>query len=91
MIIAVTMFASLCVWVGTSHLYRSNSSSVIVDSRIVRLLDGERISFGGEVDETDSYIAPTVVRDCKLDAAVMKQEVVTSLSPSPNTTASKIK
>ena len=30
---------------------------------------------GGEVDESQRYIAPTVLRDCKLTDAIMQEEV----------------
>jgi acyl-CoA reductase-like NAD-dependent aldehyde dehydrogenase len=32
-------------------------------------------AIGGQVDEQDNYIAPTVLRDCKASDPAMKEEV----------------
>ena len=38
-------------------------------------MEGGNVVIGGEVDESQRYIAPTVLRDCKLTDAIMQEEV----------------
>jgi len=43
--------------------------------RIKQLIEGEKIYYGGKVDEQDLYIQPTLVDDPSEDSPVMKEEV----------------
>ena len=43
--------------------------------RVCKLMEGGNIVIGGDVDESERYIAPTVLRDCKLTDTVMQEEV----------------
>lgn len=49
--------------------------------RLKGLLAGEQIYCGGEVDETDLYIAPTVLTNVSLDAPVMQDEIFGPILP----------
>lgn len=57
---------------------------IINDEAFIRLRDllkTGRIVSGGEVDEKERYIAPTILTDVKLDDAVMKREVFGPILP----------
>jgi aldehyde dehydrogenase (NAD+) len=49
--------------------------------RLTALLKDEEVAFGGEVDEEDCYIAPTVLRNVKRDSAVMQDEIFGPILP----------
>jgi len=50
--------------------------------RIKSLMDaGGRIVFGGETDEDDLFIAPTIIDEISLDSAIMQEEVFGPLLP----------
>ncbi|KAM8834717.1 aldehyde dehydrogenase, dimeric NADP-preferring-like isoform 3-T3 [Synchiropus picturatus] len=49
--------------------------------RIMSMMEGSQVAFGGETDESDCYIAPTVLRDVKPDAKVMEDEIFGPLLP----------
>ncbi|XP_070204918.1 aldehyde dehydrogenase family 3 member B1-like isoform X2 [Littorina saxatilis] len=49
--------------------------------RVKKLMEGATVAVGGEVDEGEKYIAPTVLRDCKLTDIVMQEEVFGPLMP----------
>lgn len=39
-------------------------------------MEGANIAIGGQTDESDLFIAPTVLRDVKLTDPVMQEEVM---------------
>ncbi|XP_076453251.1 aldehyde dehydrogenase family 3 member B1-like isoform X2 [Babylonia areolata] len=49
--------------------------------RVRKLMEGASVAVGGEVDEGERYIAPTVLRDCQPTDAVMQEEVFGPLLP----------
>ncbi|XP_037543261.1 aldehyde dehydrogenase family 3 member A2b [Nematolebias whitei] len=49
--------------------------------RIMTLLEDSSVTFGGENDESNCYIAPTVLRDVKPEAKVMQEEIFGPLLP----------
>jgi aldehyde dehydrogenase (NAD+) len=50
-------------------------------SRLVKLLEGQKVYVGGEHDPADRYIAPTILTDVKPDSAVMKEEIFGPIIP----------
>ena len=49
--------------------------------RLKSLLDNETIVFGGEVNENDNYIAPTLIDEPSLDSNVMAEEIFGPILP----------
>ncbi|WP_405293030.1 aldehyde dehydrogenase [Algibacter sp. Ld11] len=49
--------------------------------RLANMLNQETISFGGEIDETTCYIAPTLLDNPDLDSPVMKEEIFGPILP----------
>jgi aldehyde dehydrogenase (NAD+) len=49
--------------------------------RLSALLKDEEVAFGGEIDEDDCYIAPTVLRNVSRDSAVMQDEIFGPILP----------
>uniref|UniRef100_A0A3P8TKT9 Aldehyde dehydrogenase n=1 Tax=Amphiprion percula TaxID=161767 RepID=A0A3P8TKT9_AMPPE len=49
--------------------------------RVMKLLSDSTIAAGGENDESDCYIAPTVLRDVKPEANVMQEEIFGPVLP----------
>ncbi|KAL8581229.1 hypothetical protein ACOMHN_038329 [Nucella lapillus] len=49
--------------------------------RVQKLMEGATVAVGGEMDEAENYIAPTVLRDCKLSDPIMQEEVFGPLLP----------
>ncbi|CAN9501185.1 unnamed protein product [Ophioblennius macclurei] len=49
--------------------------------RIMGLMEDSSVAAGGENDESDCYIAPTILRDVKPDAKVMQEEIFGPLLP----------
>uniref|UniRef100_A0A671W9Z7 Aldehyde dehydrogenase n=1 Tax=Sparus aurata TaxID=8175 RepID=A0A671W9Z7_SPAAU len=49
--------------------------------RIMAMLEDSTIAVGGENDESDCYIAPTVLQDVKPEAKVMQEEIFGPLLP----------
>lgn len=49
--------------------------------RIVSLFQGEAISFGGEIDTSQNYVAPTVIDNPSLDSEIMKEEIFGPVLP----------
>ncbi len=49
--------------------------------RLVALLDGSRILFGGQSDEEDLYIAPTLIDDPGWEHPIMRQEIFGPILP----------
>ena len=44
-------------------------------ARVAKLLEGQTVAIGGQVDEADCYIAPTVLVDVDLASPVMNEEI----------------
>jgi len=49
--------------------------------RVMALTEDSTVAVGGENDESDCYIAPTILRDVKPDAKVMQEEIFGPLLP----------
>ncbi|XP_072517802.1 aldehyde dehydrogenase family 3 member A2b [Salminus brasiliensis] len=49
--------------------------------RVMALMEGSTVAVGGENDESECYIAPTVLRDVKPEAKVMQEEIFGPLLP----------
>jgi aldehyde dehydrogenase (NAD+) len=49
--------------------------------RLMKLLGSGRIVAGGQADEADRYLAPTVLADVKADSAVMEDEIFGPILP----------
>jgi len=49
--------------------------------RLVSLLDSGTVVVGGEFDEVDRYIAPTILRDVSPDSPVMRDEIFGPILP----------
>ncbi|XP_066221087.1 aldehyde dehydrogenase family 3 member A2 isoform X1 [Saccopteryx leptura] len=49
--------------------------------RVLSLLEGQKIAFGGEADEATRYIAPTVLTDVDPETRVMQEEIFGPILP----------
>ncbi len=49
--------------------------------RLHRLIDPERVAVGGDIDESDRYLAPTIMTDVTIDDAVMADEIFGPVLP----------
>ncbi len=49
--------------------------------RLVGLIDSERVIFGGDTDENDRYIGPTLIDEPHLSSAIMKDEIFGPILP----------
>ncbi|KAM9781350.1 aldehyde dehydrogenase family 3 member A2b [Syngnathus typhle] len=49
--------------------------------RIMSMMEDSTVAVGGDTDEEDCFIAPTVLRDVKPDAKVMQEEIFGPLLP----------
>nr|AAI52641.1 Aldh3a2 protein [Danio rerio] len=49
--------------------------------RIMALLEGSTVAIGGDCDESECYIAPTVLRDVKPASKVMQEEIFGPILP----------
>ncbi|XP_037348291.1 aldehyde dehydrogenase family 3 member A2 isoform X1 [Talpa occidentalis] len=49
--------------------------------RILSLLEGQKIAFGGEADEATRYIAPTILTDVNPETKVMQEEIFGPILP----------
>ncbi|XP_006877494.1 PREDICTED: fatty aldehyde dehydrogenase [Chrysochloris asiatica] len=49
--------------------------------RIMNLLEGQKIAYGGEADEATRYIAPTVLTDVNPETKVMQEEIFGPILP----------
>ena len=49
--------------------------------RLVRLLDPDKVAHGGEHDEADRYLAPTLMTEVTMDDAVMADEIFGPILP----------
>ncbi|XP_076832572.1 aldehyde dehydrogenase family 3 member A2a [Brachyhypopomus gauderio] len=49
--------------------------------RVMALIEGSTVAIGGENDESQCYIAPTVLRDVSADSKVMQEEIFGPVLP----------
>ncbi|MCF7560835.1 aldehyde dehydrogenase [Sabulilitoribacter multivorans] len=49
--------------------------------RLQGLIENETVVFGGDIDENDHYISPTIVDEPKLDSGIMSEEIFGPLLP----------
>ena len=49
--------------------------------RLISLLEDENVVFGGLTNESDNYLAPTLVNEPDLEAAIMKEEIFGPILP----------
>lgn len=49
--------------------------------RVMALMEGSTVAVGGESDESQCYIAPTVLKDVTADSKVMREEIFGPLLP----------
>jgi aldehyde dehydrogenase (NAD+) len=49
--------------------------------RLRRLIDTDKVAIGGDIDESDRYIGPTVMTDVEMDDAVMADEIFGPILP----------
>ncbi|XP_060114992.1 aldehyde dehydrogenase family 3 member A2-like isoform X2 [Heteronotia binoei] len=49
--------------------------------RIMGLLEGQKVAYGGEADEANCYIAPTILTDVNPNSKVMEEEIFGPLLP----------
>ncbi|XP_074535391.1 aldehyde dehydrogenase family 3 member A2-like [Halichoeres trimaculatus] len=49
--------------------------------RVMALMEGSTVALGGENDESERYIAPTVLKDVTADSKVMREEIFGPLLP----------
>lgn len=47
--------------------------------RVAGLIDKSNVAIGGDVDESNKFISPTVVTDVKPDDAIMQEEVMVTV------------
>lgn len=50
-------------------------------SRLIELIEPDKVIFGGQTDESDCYIAPTLIAESNLDSLIMKDEIFGPLLP----------
>ncbi|XP_067866771.1 aldehyde dehydrogenase, dimeric NADP-preferring-like [Heterodontus francisci] len=55
--------------------------------RLMSLLEGVNVAYGGQSDEEDLYIAPTIVTDVDPDSKIMQEEIFGPLLPIVTTTS----
>ncbi|KAJ3590651.1 hypothetical protein NHX12_008600 [Muraenolepis orangiensis] len=49
--------------------------------RVMALIDGNTIAVGGDSDESQCYIAPTILRDVRVESKVMQEEIFGPVLP----------
>uniref|UniRef100_A0A8C8SFT5 Aldehyde dehydrogenase n=1 Tax=Pelusios castaneus TaxID=367368 RepID=A0A8C8SFT5_9SAUR len=49
--------------------------------RLLRLLEGQKLAYGGESDEASCFIAPTILTDVSPESAIMQEEIFGPLLP----------
>lgn len=75
---------NLAAFYGPDPQRSSDYGRIVSDRhfrRLARLLDGREIAIGGEVDPSERYIAPTVLRNVHLDDPVMQEEIFGPILP----------
>ncbi|MEZ7504552.1 aldehyde dehydrogenase [Flavobacterium sp. Arc2] len=50
-------------------------------SRLTEMIDNDKVIFGGQTNESDCYIAPTLIDESDVDSLVMKDEIFGPLLP----------
>jgi aldehyde dehydrogenase (NAD+) len=50
-------------------------------SRLSEMIEYEKVIFGGQTDESDCYIAPTLINEYDIDSLIMKDEIFGPLLP----------
>jgi aldehyde dehydrogenase (NAD+) len=50
-------------------------------SRLTAMIEPEKVIFGGQTDEANCYIAPTLIDESSLDSLIMKDEIFGPLLP----------
>jgi aldehyde dehydrogenase (NAD+) len=69
---------------GADHSATSDFSRIVSDrqhQRLVGLLEGQNVVFGGENDRDTRYMAPTIVVDPDLDSDIMTEEIFGPILP----------
>ena len=49
--------------------------------QFIELIEPDKVIFGGQTDESDCYIAPTLIAESNLDSLIMKDEIFGPLLP----------
>lgn len=78
------LHATLEAFYGTDPKTSADYGRIINERhhrRLVRFLADGAVVAGGQHDEADRYIAPTILRDPKLDAPVMQEEIFGPILP----------
>ncbi|WP_338408462.1 aldehyde dehydrogenase [uncultured Flavobacterium sp.] len=64
---------------------KSNDFARIVNSkncqRLVKMIEPEKVVFGGEYDIEDCYISPTLIEETSIDSLIMKEEIFGPILP----------
>lgn len=63
----------------SSHFSRMINDAAF--DRVVKLMDGEDIYYGGECDRTQKYISPTIIDGVTPDSKIMQEEIFGPLLP----------
>jgi aldehyde dehydrogenase (NAD+) len=50
-------------------------------NRLKEMIDDDKVIFGGQTDESDCYIAPTLIDESDIDSLIMKDEIFGPLLP----------
>jgi aldehyde dehydrogenase (NAD+) len=50
-------------------------------NRLKEMIDNDKVIFGGQTDESDCYIAPTLIDESDIDSLIMKDEIFGPLLP----------
>lgn len=69
---------------GTDPQQSSEFPRIISDAnveRLVALLEGAQIAYGGRVDRKERYISPTILNNVQFDLPVMQQEIFGPILP----------
>ncbi len=69
---------------GSDPLYNEELPQIITDHhlmRLVGLIEGEAIAFGGGYDRKQRKIAPTILKDVQWDSPIMQEEIFGPILP----------
>lgn len=50
-------------------------------TRLVQMIEADKVIFGGQTNEKEHYISPTLIQETDLDSAIMKEEIFGPLLP----------
>ena len=50
-------------------------------TRLVEMMEADKVIFGGQSNEEEHYISPTLIQETDLDSAIMKEEIFGPLLP----------